>query len=177
MPSNSRARRAIELQVRRWASSRRRTRCRAEEAVDHDLGRSAPSTLSYRASSPRARARHVVVLVRRGPCRRKKKHWLIFTQDERAEPAQPQTRRPVLGDGQGVDAYSKSKLLRLVRYCDEVEQAAASSSLVTLKVIDLSSARIRTAVASEGTQPQRRRRRRPASVPRTTPRRYLRRSR
>ena len=71
----------------RWASSRRRTRCRAEEAVDHDLGRSASSTLSYRASSPRARARHVVVLVRRGPCRRKKNHWLIFTQDERAVPA------------------------------------------------------------------------------------------
>ena len=26
-------------------------------------------------------------------------------------------RQPVLGDGQGVDAYSKSKLLRSVRYC------------------------------------------------------------
>ena len=58
----------------------------------------------------------------------------------------PQTHQPVLGDGQGIGAYSKSKLLRLVRYCDEVEQAAASSarSFVTLKVIDLSSARIRT---------------------------------
>ena len=77
MPSNSRARRALELQVRRWASSRRRTRCRAEEAVDHDLGRSASSTVSYRASSPRARARHVVVLVRRCRCRRQKNTGLF----------------------------------------------------------------------------------------------------
>ena len=29
----------------------------------------------------------------------------------------PQTRQLVLGDGQGVGAYSKSKLLLLVRYC------------------------------------------------------------
>ena len=84
----------------------------------------------------------------------------------------PQTHQPVLGDGQGAGAYSKSKLLRLVRYCDEVEQAAASSarSFVTLKVIDLSSARIRTrrsgalsaaaratALASERAEDERRR--------------------
>ena len=39
----------------------------------------------------------------------------------RSSKTPPQTRQPVLGDGQGVGAYSKSKLLRLVRYCDEVE--------------------------------------------------------
>ena len=35
----------------------------------------------------------------------------------------PQTHQPVLGDGQGAGAYSKSKLLRLVRYCDEGGEA------------------------------------------------------
>ena len=34
----------------------------------------------------------------------------------RSSKTPPQTRQPVLGDGQGVGAYSKSKLLRLVRY-------------------------------------------------------------
>ena len=35
----------------------------------------------------------------------------------RSSKTPPQTRQPVLGDGQGVGAYSKSKLLLLVRYC------------------------------------------------------------
>ena len=39
--------------------------------------------------------------------------WASF----RSSKTPPQTRQPVLGDGQGVGAYSKSKLLLLVRYC------------------------------------------------------------
>ena len=36
----------------------------------------------------------------------------------------PQTHQPVLGDGQGAGAHTKSKLLLLVRYCYEVEEQA-----------------------------------------------------
>jgi len=50
-----------------------------------------------------------------------------FGRLSRVRKLPPQTRQPVLGDGQGVDAYSKSKLLRLVRYCYEVERRSSKS--------------------------------------------------
>ena len=40
----------------------------------------------------------------------------------RSSKTPPQTHQSVLRDGLGIGAHSKSKLLRLVRYCDEVEE-------------------------------------------------------